>query len=42
MVGWPNHARLHEALDDIPPAEFEALDAPQIQAITHTMSMKTH
>ena len=23
-VGWFNHARLHEALDDRPPAEFEA------------------
>jgi transposase InsO family protein len=23
-VGWFNHTRLHEALDDRPPAEFEA------------------
>ena len=30
-VGWFNHDRLHEALDDLPPAEFEAqaLFAPQ-------------
>jgi putative transposase len=26
-VGWFNHQRLHEALGDIPPAEFEALHA---------------
>jgi putative transposase len=26
-VGWFNHARLHENLDDLPPAEFEALYA---------------
>ena len=26
-VGWFNHARLHSALGDIPPAEFEALAA---------------
>jgi putative transposase len=29
-VGWFNHARLHQALHDIPPAEFEALYAPQL------------
>ena len=41
-VGWFNHARLHEALGDRPPAEFEkqALSAPTDQgpaapAITH-------
>ena len=28
-VGWFNHARLHEALGDVPPAEFEALYAPR-------------
>ncbi len=27
-VGWFNHDRLHEALGDRPPAEFEALHAP--------------
>jgi putative transposase len=29
-VGWFNHVRLHQALGDIPPAEFEdkALSAP--------------
>jgi putative transposase len=26
-IGWFNHARLHSALGDIPPAEFEALAA---------------
>ena len=26
-VGWFNHARLHESLGDVPPAEFEALYA---------------
>ncbi len=27
-VGWFNDVRLHEALGDLPPAEFEALNAP--------------
>jgi putative transposase len=27
-VGWYNHDRLHEALGDIPPVEFEAATAP--------------
>ncbi len=26
-IGWFNHARLHESLGDLPPAEFEALHA---------------
>ena len=42
-VGWFNHARLHEALGDLPPAEFEAqaLSRPATQrtpaapALTH-------
>jgi hypothetical protein len=29
-VGWFNHERLHSALGDIPPAEFEALHAARI------------
>ena len=29
-VGWFNHARLHEALGDIPPAEFEQLHQARI------------
>ena len=28
-VGWFNHDRLHEALGDIPPVEFEALQVPK-------------
>jgi putative transposase len=27
-VGWFNHSRLHEALGDVPPAEFEHRNAP--------------
>ena len=30
-VAWFNTSRLHEALDDMPPSEFEALHAPQDQ-----------
>jgi putative transposase len=30
-IGWFNHARLHEALRDIPPAEMEALYAPRFE-----------
>jgi putative transposase len=37
-VGWFNHARLHEALGDRPPAEFEALYAPTSEPITSTIS----
>ena len=29
-VGWFNTARLHEALGDVPPAEFEALHSPAV------------
>ena len=38
-LGWFNHTRLHEALDDVPPAEFEALHPAPNEAITQT-SMK--
>jgi putative transposase len=31
-VGWFNHARLHESLGDLPPAEFEALYAVKDRA----------
>jgi putative transposase len=41
-VGWFNHARLHEALGDIPPAEFEALYAPRSETITHPMIKETN
>jgi putative transposase len=30
-IGWFNHARLHQALGDIPPAEMEALYAPRTE-----------
>jgi putative transposase len=38
-VGWFNTSRLHEALGDIPPAEFEALHAPQCEPSTHTIKI---
>jgi putative transposase len=38
-VGWFNQARLHEALGDLPPAEFEALDATRY-VLNHSLSMK--
>jgi putative transposase len=42
-VGWFNTDRLHEALDDQPPAEFEALYAATSEPITSTISYKeTH
>ena len=31
-VGWYNHARLHSALDHVPPVEYEALYARQDDA----------
>lgn len=31
-VGWYNHERLHESLGDIPPAEFEAAAASEMDA----------
>ena len=33
-VAWFNSTRLHEALGDLPPAEFERGYAPQDQTIT--------
>jgi hypothetical protein len=33
-IGWFNHDRLHEALDDIPPVEFEHNHAAQLAAIS--------
>jgi putative transposase len=35
-VGWFNTSRLHESLDDLPPAEYEHLHAPQVEPSTHT------
>ena len=39
-VGWFNHARLHQSLGDLPPAEFEALYAPTTQPITSHRSIR--
>jgi putative transposase len=36
-LGWFNTARLHQALGDMPPAEFEALRHPRDEAITSTI-----
>jgi putative transposase len=42
-LGWFNHTRLHQALGDLPPAEFEALSPPRTETITSTiMSKETH
>ena len=35
-LGWFNHDRLHSALGDIPPAEFEALHAPRLLSEVHS------
>jgi putative transposase len=35
-LGWFNSARLHQALADLPPAEFEALSPAQSETITST------
>ena len=41
-LGWFNNARLHQALADLPPAEFEALCAPQNEMTTPTrMKLET-
>lgn len=39
-LDWFNHTRLHEALGDRPPAEFEALRATPNETITYTMKIK--
>jgi putative transposase len=36
-LGWFNADRLHQALGDLPPAEFEALSPPRTETITTTM-----
>jgi putative transposase len=38
-LGWFNTSRLHESLGDIPPAEFEALHAPQFKTSTPTIKI---
>jgi transposase InsO family protein len=40
-VGWFHHDRLHEALDDRPPAEFEILYAAQDMAMTTSTRSRT-
>jgi putative transposase len=35
-VGWYNNRRLHSALGDVPPVEYEALHAPTFEPSTHT------
>jgi putative transposase len=39
-IGWFNHARLHESLGDLPPAEFEA-HALRAQAAPHAVAGQT-
>ena len=39
-LGWFNAARIHQALGDIPPAEFEALSPAPVEAITSTIMIK--
>jgi transposase InsO family protein len=39
-LGWFNHSRLHASLGDVPPAEFEALYAPQFETITTPTTTK--
>jgi putative transposase len=39
-LGWFNGARLHQALGDVPPAEFEALSPLRGEAITSTIMSK--
>jgi putative transposase len=36
-LGWFNSARLHQALGDVPPAEFEALSPARFETITSTI-----
>jgi putative transposase len=36
-LGWFNNGRLHQALGDLPPAEFEALSARHDETITSTI-----
>jgi putative transposase len=40
-VGWFNSARLHGALDDLPPAEFEALHDPEPDDHIHNLMIGT-
>jgi transposase InsO family protein len=40
-LGWFNTARLHQALGDLPPAEFEALSEPRDEITSKIMSKET-
>jgi putative transposase len=40
-LGWFNTSRLHEALGDLPPAEFEALAATQFEMTSPIMNLET-
>ena len=35
-LGWFNHDRLHQALGDLPPAEYETLRSPRPETTTYT------
>src|SRR5438270_1076280 len=35
-IAWFNHQRLHSALGDLPPAEYEALSAPIVETLAGT------
>jgi transposase InsO family protein len=39
-LGWFNGARLHQALGDRPPVEFEALSPRWVEAISSTIMSK--
>ena len=38
-LSWLNHARLHESLDDLTPAEFDAQHTPQAEPSTPTIKI---
>jgi putative transposase len=40
-LGWFNSARIHQALGDLPPAEFEALAAPRDETTSPIMKLET-
>lgn len=40
-IAWCNSSRLHQALGDLPPDEFEALAALKCRSSTHKSKMET-